>query len=52
MDNGVVATTASGHSTAISYGPPEAQKPPRSITARIPNQSRVMQNASPATPTR
>src|SRR4249920_1670654 len=33
IDSGVVAMTASGHSTAISYGPPDAQKPPRSITA-------------------
>ena len=52
IDSGVVAMTASGHSTAISYGPPEAQNPPRSITARMPSHSRAMQNASPAMPRR
>ena len=36
----------------MTYGPPDAQKPPRSMTARIPSHSSVMQNASPAMPSR
>ena len=36
IDSGTKATTASGHSVSMTYGPPEAQNPPRPITVALP----------------
>src|SRR5262245_64499114 len=52
IDSGVEAITASGQTTSISYGPPDAQKPPTSSTARIPHHNKVRLKARPATPIR
>ena len=52
MLTGVSATTASGHSTAGTNGPPLAHAPPMPMTARIDSHRIVSENANPATPTR
>ena len=44
--------TPSGQCVWISYGPPSAQKPPMSSTARMPSQMSAIHATRPATPIR
>ena len=48
----IAADVPSGHVVSMTYGPPSAQNPPMSMTARWPKKRSVMPAARPATPRR
>ena len=50
MLSGVSAATASGHSTAGTYGPPVAHAPPMPMTARIDSHRRGQAQRQPGDP--
>lgn len=51
IDNGARNSVLPGQCTAISYGPPSAQKPPTPMTARMTEYKTVIPEKQPISPT-